>query len=149
MDFTPTPPPDPVVMAQQIQALTANVQELMKQNEELKRQAHPKGSNTSHHQLSRTRHDKEASSPENSKGKDATEYTGQSMHDNDHMMKSLRKELDRVKNAMKGKTAMNLDGMLKRTDSPFTANVLECPLPPSFVCRRWSFMMAQRTLLTT
>ena len=37
-----------------------------------------------------------------------------------------------MKNAMKGKTTMNLDGMLKRTDSPFTASVLECPLPPKF-----------------
>ena len=48
------------------------------------------------------------------------------------MMQSLRRELDEVKNAMKGKTTMNLDGMLKRTDSPFTASVLECPLPPKF-----------------
>ena len=29
------------------------------------------------------------------------------------MMKSLRRELDEVKNAMKGKMVMNLDGMLK------------------------------------
>ena len=77
-------------------------------------------------------HDKEASSLENNKGKDIIEYTRQSMHDNDHMMKSLWRELDEVKNAMKGKTAMNLDGMIKRTDSPFTASVLECPLPPKF-----------------
>jgi len=131
MDSAPTPPPDLVVMAQQIQALTTNVQELMKQNEELKHRAHLEGSNASHHQRSHNRHDDEASSPKNSKGRDATEYTGQSMHDNDHMMKSLR-ELDEVKNAMKGKMAMNLDGILKRTDSPFTANVLECPLPPKF-----------------
>jgi len=89
MDSTSTPPPDPVVITQQIQALIANVQELMKQNEELKRQAHPEGSNALHHQRSRSRHDEEASSPENSKGKDATKYTGQSMHDNNHMMKSL------------------------------------------------------------
>ncbi|XP_023917904.1 uncharacterized protein LOC112029452 [Quercus suber] len=27
---------------------------------------------------------------------------------------------------------MNLDGRLKRTDSPFTPSVLECPLPPKF-----------------
>ena len=54
------------------------------------------------------------------------------MHDNDHMMKSLRRELDEVKNAMKGKMAMNLDGMLKRTNSPFTASILECPLPLKF-----------------
>ena len=98
----------------------------------MKRQARPEGSNTSHHRRSRSRHDEEANSLENSKGKDATEYTGQSIHDNDHMIKSLRRELDEVKNAMNGKMAMNIDSMLKRTDSPFTASVLECPLPPKF-----------------
>ena len=40
------------------------------------------------------------------------------------MMKNMKKELDEVKNAMKGKTTVNLDGMIKRTNSPFTANVL-------------------------
>ena len=44
----------------------------------------------------------------------------------------MRNELDEVKNTMKGKTTMNLDGMIKRTNSPFTASVLECPLPPKF-----------------
>ena len=44
----------------------------------------------------------------------------------------MRKELDKVKNAMKGKTTMNLDGMIKRTNSPSTTSVLECPLPPKF-----------------
>ena len=53
------------------------------------------------------------------------------MHDNDHMMKSLRRELDEVKNAMKGKMAMNLDGMLKPTNSPFTASILKFRLPQS------------------
>jgi len=47
-------------------------------------------------------------------------------------MKNMRKELDEVKNAMKGKTVINLDGMIKWIDSPFTASVLECPLPPKF-----------------
>ena len=119
-------------MAQQIQALTANVQELMKQNEELKRWACLEGNNASHHWRNRILHDEEASSLENSKEKDVTEYTGQSMHVNDHMMKSLWMELDKVKNAMKWKMAVNLDGMLKQTDSPFTASVLECPLPSKF-----------------
>ena len=76
MDATPAPPPDPVVMAQQIQALTENVQELMRQNEELKRWARPEGNNALHHRHSRSKHDEEASSLENSKGKDTTEYTG-------------------------------------------------------------------------
>ena len=48
------------------------------------------------------------------------------------MMKNMRKELDEVKNAMKGKTTINLDGIIQRTDSPFIASVLECPLPPKF-----------------
>ena len=48
------------------------------------------------------------------------------------MMKNMRKELDKVKNAMKGKTTINLDGVIKRTESPFSASVLECPLPPKF-----------------
>ena len=65
------------------------MQELMKQNEELKRQTRPEGSNTSLHRRSRSKHDEEASSPDNSKEKDASEYTGKSSHDNDHMMKSL------------------------------------------------------------
>ena len=29
-------------------------------------------------------------------------------------------------------TNVNLDGMLKRKNSPFTSKVLECPLPPKF-----------------
>ena len=48
------------------------------------------------------------------------------------MMKDMRKELDEVKNAMKGKIAVNLNGMIKRTDSPFVTGFLECPLPPKF-----------------
>ena len=48
------------------------------------------------------------------------------------MMKNMRNELDEVKNTMKGKTTINLNGMIKRTDSPFIASVLECPLPSKF-----------------
>ena len=132
MDNEAVAPPDPVVMAQQIQALTANVQELMRQNEELKRRACPEGNNTSHHRWSHSRHDEEASSPGNSKGKDTTEYTRQFTPGNNYLMQNLQKELDEVKNAMKGNIAMNLDGMLKRIDSSFTPSVLGCPLPLKF-----------------
>ena len=47
MELTTTAPLDLVAMAQQIQALTANVQELMKQNEDLKQLVRPGGTNTS------------------------------------------------------------------------------------------------------
>ena len=43
MDSTTIAPPDLVVMAQQIQALTANVHELKKQNEDLKQRVHSEG----------------------------------------------------------------------------------------------------------
>lgn len=33
-------------------------------------------------------------------------------------MKIMRKELNEVKNAMEGRTTMNLDGMIKRIDHP-------------------------------
>lgn len=111
MDSTTIVPPDPMVMAKQIQALTANMQELMKQNEDLKRRARPEGSNTSLQRCSCNWHDNEANSPKNSRGRDTSEHIEQLMRGNDQMMKSLRRELDEAKNAMKEKTAMNLDGM--------------------------------------
>ena len=75
--------------------------------------------------------DDEVQSPKNSR-RETSEHTAQSTHGRDQMMKNMGKELDEVKNAMKGKTAINLDGMIKRTDSPFAVSVLECPLPPKF-----------------
>ena len=40
--------------------------------------------------------------------------------------------MDKLKSAMKEKGRENLDGMIRRTDSPFTSEVLKCPLPPKF-----------------
>ena len=67
MDLTTTALSDPVVMTQQIQALTANVQELMKQNEDLKQQVRPKGTNTSQSRHNRNNNDNEAHSLGNSR----------------------------------------------------------------------------------
>lgn len=79
----------------------------------------------------RNYNDDKANNPRNSK-RETSEHIEQLTHNNDQMMKSMRKELAEMKNCMKGKTTMNLDGMIKRTDSPITPNVLECPLPPKF-----------------
>ena len=131
MDSTTTAPPDLVVMAQQIQALTANVQELMKQNKDLKRKVHPEGTSTSQSRRNHNDNDNETHSVGNSR-RETYEHTAQSTCGSDQMVKNMRKELDKVQNAMKGKIVINLDGMIKKTDSPFTASVLECPLPPKF-----------------
>ena len=66
------------------------------------------------------------------KQRETSEHTAQSTHGSDQMMKNMRKALDVVKNTKKGKTVINLDGMIKRTDSPFIASILECLLPPKF-----------------
>ena len=36
------------------------------------------------------------------------------------LLRSMRKEMDELKNAMKGKTTKNLDGIVRRTNSLFT-----------------------------
>ena len=52
------------------------------------------------------------------------------MMEND--LHNMRKEVDELKNAIKDKGGENLDGMIQRTDSPFTTEVLNRPLPPKF-----------------
>ena len=44
----------------------------------------------------------------------------------------MTKEMDELKNAMNEKSEENLDGMIQRTDSPFTTEVLNRPLSPKF-----------------
>nr|XP_023917006.1 uncharacterized protein LOC112028543 [Quercus suber] len=44
----------------------------------------------------------------------------------------MRKEMDELRKAIEGKTDRSLDRMVKMTDSPFTATVLECPVPSKF-----------------
>ena len=47
-------------------------------------------------------------------------------------LRNMRKEMDELKSAIKDKGGENLDGMIRRTDSPFTTEVLNHPLPPKF-----------------
>ena len=44
----------------------------------------------------------------------------------------MRKEMDELRNAMKEKTDRNLDRMVRKMNSPFTAKVLKCPMPLKF-----------------
>ena len=47
-------------------------------------------------------------------------------------LRNIRKEMDKLKKAIKDKGGENLDGMIRRTDSPFTTEVLNRPLSPKF-----------------
>ena len=44
----------------------------------------------------------------------------------------MRKEMDELRSAIKEKIDQSLDRMVWRIDSPFTAAVLECPVPSKF-----------------
>ena len=48
------------------------------------------------------------------------------------LLREMRKEMDKLNNVIKEKTNQSLDWMVRRTDSPFTAVVLECPVPSKF-----------------
>ena len=48
-------------------------------------------------------------------------------------LRNMMKEMDELKSAMKEKGGENLDGMIRRTNSLFTTEVLNRPLPPK--CR--------------
>ena len=51
---------------------------------------------------------------------------------NSDLLREMRKEMDKLRNAIKGKTDQSVDRMVRATDSPFTATVLECPVPSKF-----------------
>ena len=78
MNLTKIVSSDLVVMAQQIQALIANVQELKKQNEDLKQRVRPEGTNTSQSRRNHNDNDNEANSPSNSK-RETSKHTTQSI----------------------------------------------------------------------
>ena len=45
---------------------------------------------------------------------------------------NMRKDIDELKSVMKDKGGENLDGMIRRTNSPFSNEVLNHPLPLKF-----------------
>ena len=47
-------------------------------------------------------------------------------------LRNIRKEMDKLKKAIKDKGGENLDGMIRRTNSSFTTEVLNRPLSPKF-----------------
>ncbi|XP_030941986.1 uncharacterized protein LOC115967013 [Quercus lobata] len=51
---------------------------------------------------------------------------------NSDLLREMRKEMDELKSAIKEKTDRSVDKMIRATDLPFTAAVLECPVPSKF-----------------
>ena len=48
------------------------------------------------------------------------------------LLREMRKEMDELRNAIKGKTDQSLERIVRKTDSPFTMAVQESPVPSKF-----------------
>ena len=114
------------MLALQIQTLSASVEELTRQNQEMRLQLHQEENR------SPTRVRTNRNNDEDSHKRDNYRRLSSSDEANSNLLRNMRKEMDKLRNTMREKTAQNLDGMVRRTDSPFTMKVLKCPLPPKF-----------------
>ena len=113
---------DPIGLAQQIQALAATVEELTKQNQEMKL-------------LLQQEENRSKGNPED---KGDSQRRGDRLRpvspddQNSDLLREMRKEMDELRSAIKKKTERSMDRLVRATDSPFTTVVLECPVPSKF-----------------
>ena len=115
MEEKTTPQPNVIKQQQQIRALLANVGKLTHQNEELRKTM--ESQNAERWRMGETK------MKESQTLKPISET---------ELQEKIPLEMDKLKSAMKDKGGENLDGMIRRTDSPFTIEVLTHPLPSKF-----------------
>ena len=113
---------DSITLAQQVQALVATVEELTKQNQEIKlrlqqEENRSKGSPEDERNSQRRSDHQRPISPDDQ---------------NSDLIREMRKEMDELRSAIKEKTERSVDRLVRATDSPFTTVVLECPVPSKF-----------------
>ena len=113
---------DPATLALQVQALATSVEELTKQNQEMRVQ------------LQREENQSRANQEDEGDSHRRNDRWGPTTPDkqNSNLLREMRKEMDKLRNAIKEKTDRSLDRMVKAIDSPFTTVVLECPMPSKF-----------------
>ena len=109
---------DPATLALQIQLLAAIVEELTRQNQEMRQRLQQEDNS------SETNRDDDGDS--HRRRPDTLEGA------NSNLLREMRKEMNDLRNTIKGKTDQSLDRMVKRTDSPFIIAVQECPVPLKF-----------------
>ena len=109
---------DPAVLAVQFQSLAAMVEELTRQNQEIRQQLQQEHNQT------------------DDNGNDGVDSNGRrtSMPEetNSDLLREMRREMDELRNAIREKTDQSLVRIVRKTDSPFTVAVQECPVPSKF-----------------
>ena len=109
---------DPAALALQIQSLVATVEELTRQNQEMRQRLQQEDNRTE------TNRDDD--------GDSHRRRTSTLEEANSDLFREMRKEMDELRNAIKGKTDQSLDRIVRKTDSPFTLAIEECPVPSKF-----------------
>ena len=113
---------DSAALALQIHTLTASMEELTRQNQEMMLRLQQEENR------SRSNQEDNGDSYRRSDCRRLATPDGPSSD----LLREMRKEMDKLRSAIKGKTDRNLDRMVRMTDSPFTAVVLECLVPSKF-----------------
>ena len=110
--------PDPAMLALQIQSLIATVEELTRQNQEIRQRLQQEDNRTDVNRGD----DEDSNKRRNNTPKEASS----------DLLREMRKEMDKLRNAIKGKTDQSLERIVRKMDSPFTVAVQECPVPSKF-----------------
>ena len=113
---------DFVALAQQVQALAATVEELTRQNQEMKLR------------LQQEENRSKGSLEDEGNSQRRSDRQGPVSPDdqNSDLLREMRKEMDELRSAIKEKTERSVDRLVRATNSPFTTAVLECPVPSKF-----------------
>ena len=119
-------PQDSAALALQIQTLTTSVEELTRQNQEMRLQLQQKENRS----LTRTGTNQDNDG--DSRRRDEHQRPNTSDEANLDLLREIRREMVKLRNAMREEANRNLDGMVRRMNSPFTMKVLKCPMPLKF-----------------
>ena len=113
---------DFAALTQQVQALAAIVEELTRQNQEMKLR------------LQQEENRSKGSPEDEGNSQRTSDYQRPISSDdqNSDLLREMRKEMDELRSAIKEKTERSVDRLVKATDSPFTTAVLECLVPSKF-----------------
>ena len=117
--------PHSAALAQQVQALTATIEELTRQNQEMKLRLQ---------QVQQAQQESKGNPDEEGESHRRSAHRRPATPDeqNSDLLQGVRKEMEELRNALKEKTDRSVDRMVRAIDSPFTTAVLECPVPSKF-----------------
>ena len=118
----PNTPQDSAALALQIQTLTNSVEELTRQNQEMRLWLQQE------EDRSKTNRDDDR----DSQRRDEHRHLATPQEPSSNLLREMRKEMDELRSVVKEKTYRSLDRIVRRIDSPFTTAILECLMPSKF-----------------